>query len=116
LDGRVQAAEENWRKEATRALHEHPDYGDFSERVEAARQRVQEAADELHEAQERAAEMLQANLPEPPELPQATPRLKPKPALFDSATDFVTTTQRLIADKKLAGQTNPHEDEAEDHD
>jgi hypothetical protein len=60
--------------------------------------------------------MLRANLPEPPELPKATPKGKPKPALFDSATDFVTATQRLIADKKLAGQTNPNEDEAEDND
>jgi hypothetical protein len=116
LDRRVRGAEENWRKAAARALRQHADYGDLSEGIETAWQCAREAVDQLHEAQEHAAEMLRANLPEPPELPKATPKGKPKPALFDSATDFVTATQRLIADKKLAGQTNPDEDEAEDND
>ena len=40
---------------------------------------MQEAADELHEAQRHAAEMLRANLPEPPELPKATLKGKSKP-------------------------------------
>ena len=83
--------------------------------LEASRQRAQEAVDELPEARH-AAEMLRANLPAPPEISEATLKGKSKPAMFDTATDFVTATQRLIADKKLAGQTNPDDDEAEDND
>jgi hypothetical protein len=114
LDERVAAAEESWQEEAASALREHPDYGNLSAEVETAWQRAQAAVDELREAQDRAAEMLQENLPDPPELPEAAPTGEPKLALFDSERDFVTSTRRLIADKRLDEDQDDGDDDAEE--
>ena len=114
LDDRVRQAEEAWRKKADDALRAHPDYGDCRERIEAAFEYVQKAAAELQYEQDRATEILRVTLPSPPERPRAAPTATAKPALFDTDADFVTASRRLIADKKLAGEANPEDDEAED--
>ena len=74
----------------------------ISTQIKVALGKVKEAAAELREQQELAAEMLRSSLPSPPELPTAAPTGEAKPALFDSADDFVSATRRLMADKKLA--------------
>ena len=106
LDDRMEEAAAAWREQAVDALQRHPEYNDISERIEAAYERMQEAVDGFHEEQHRAAEILCENLPEPPELPTAAPTSKAKPALFDTETDFVTATRRLIVDKKLNGDND----------
>ena len=68
-----------------------------------ARQSVRAAASKLHGEQQQAAEILHDSIPSPPELPEAEPDREPKPALFDSETDFVTATRQLIRHKKLIG-------------
>src|SRR5262249_59212583 len=100
-------------KKARAALRKHPDYGDFSQRIETAWERASAAADQVHAEQERAAEILRENLPPPPECPRATRNGTAKPALFDSGSDFVTATRRLIADKKLIGP-GANEDDDDD--
>jgi hypothetical protein len=47
--------------------------------------------------------MLRDNLPAPPKAPKPESKGKARAALFDSNTQFVAATRRLIADKKLAG-------------
>ena len=101
LDNRARQAEEAWCKQAGEALRRHSDYRDFSRRIEAAYERAQDAVAELHSEQERASEILKETLPRPPKLPSAAPSGAAKPALFDSHTDFVTASLRLIADKQL---------------
>ena len=104
LDRRVASSEVDWRKQAAEALRGHPDYQNWIRRIEEAYGRAREAIDVLRGAQAQAAEILQGTaLPSTPELPEATPPGTAKPALFDSETDFVTATRRLIADKKLIG-------------
>ena len=116
LDERVREAEEAWRKEAGDALREHPNYGDVRERIEAAYERVHKAAAELQDEQDRAGEILRETVPSPPECPKAAPTGPAKPALFDSDIDFVTATQRLIADKKLIGSDAKDDDDDDDDD
>jgi hypothetical protein len=101
LDNRARQVEEAWRKQAGEALRRHSDYRDFSRRIEGAYERAQDAVAELHNEQERASEILQETLPRPPKLPGAARSGAAKPALFDSDTDFVTASLRLIADKQL---------------
>jgi hypothetical protein len=71
---------------------------------------VHEAAGELYEAQKEAVDILQDNLPMPPKAPKPAPKGKPKPALFDSDTEFVAATRRLIDDKKLSGSGDGDDD------
>jgi hypothetical protein len=65
---------------------------------------VRDAVGELHSEQRRATEILQDSLFDPPELPEAAPSGEAKLALFDSDTDFITATRRLINLKKLIDQ------------
>jgi hypothetical protein len=112
LDRRVTSAEVDWRKEADEALRDHPGYQDCVRRIEEAYGRVTEAVDTLDGAQAQAAEILRGTaLPSTPELPEAAPPGTAKPALFDSETDFVTATRRLIADKKLIGPNTNDDDD-----
>jgi hypothetical protein len=111
LDDRVAAAERDWQEQADVLRHGHPEYETCRKRIEETFSRLQLAAAALKAEQDLAAEILKNALPEPPELPEAAPSESPPAALFDSATDFVTASLRLIADKKLSGA-----DEAEDED
>jgi len=103
LDSRVLAAEMKWQEKADTALQAHPDYKGASQRIKAAWESVTAAASKLHGEQQQAAEILHDSIPSPPELPEAEPDREPKPALFDSETDFVTATRQLIRHKKLIG-------------
>ena len=60
------------------------------------------AAAELTDEQKRASEILKKTLPALPECPTAEPSGTAKTPLFDSKTDFVTASLRLIADKRLS--------------
>jgi len=103
LDARVGEAEEKWRKEAHEALRSHPDYEGICERITSAWKMVRDAVGELHSEQQRATAILQDSLLAPPELPEAAPSGEAMPALFDSDTDFIAATRRLIDRKKLIG-------------
>ena len=106
LASRVHAAEMAWQEQADAVLQAHPGYRAASRRITAAWQRARTAAAKLHDEQRRLAGVLQDSVPEPPELPQAEPEGVAQPALFDSETEFVTATQKLIRHKKLIGEDN----------
>jgi hypothetical protein len=110
LDNRVEDARQEWQDDADTRLREHAEYEACHDRIEEILERLKTEVDALEEEQERAAEILKDALPEPPECPEAQPSVAAPQALFDSATDFVTATLRLIDDKKLE-ETEEDEDD-----
>jgi hypothetical protein len=116
LCDRVEAAASTWQQNADRLLRAHPDYAACCQRIEDAFDQVQDATDELHDQQDAAAEILKDILPAPPDCPTPAPSGTARPALFDSATDFVTASLRLIADKKLAADDAAIKDDDEEDD
>ena len=74
-----------------------------------------DAAEELHDEQQQAAEILKDRVPPAPELPEAEPKGETKPPLFDSEVDFVTATRQLIRHKKLLGSDDGDLEENEEH-
>jgi hypothetical protein len=103
LDRRVGEVEREWRRKADEALKAHPGYQDASDRITDAWERVSDAAKELRDEQQQAAQILKDSVPPAPELPEAEPKGEAKPPLFDSEVDFVTATLQLIRRKKLIG-------------
>jgi hypothetical protein len=103
LHNRVLAAEVRWREEADKALHAHPGYKAASRRIKAAWESARAATSKLNSEQRQAAQTLRDSIPPPPEFPEPAPAGETKRALFNSETDFVTTTRQLIRHKKLIG-------------
>lgn len=101
LRTRAYEAEAQWRTQAEEAMQRHPGYQQANKRIATAWKRARAAASALHRQQSRLAVVLQDSLPPPPPIPEAKPKGQPKPALFDSAEDFVTATRRLIRHKRL---------------
>jgi len=103
LEARVRDVEFKWRKQADEALRAHPGYKGASRRIKTAWGRAKAAADKLHSEQHQLAGILQSSIPAPPALPKAKPEGAAKPPLFDSETEFVAATRKLIRHKKLIG-------------
>jgi hypothetical protein len=103
LEARVRDAEFKWRKQADEALRAHPGYKGASRRIKTVWGRAKAVADKLHSEQHQLAGILQGSIPAPPALPKAEPEGEAKPPLFDSETEFVAASQKLIRHKKLIG-------------
>jgi hypothetical protein len=101
LERRVSGIQSDWYIKADKALQARPGYKAACKRIVAAWRNAKTATSKLQAEQHKAAGMLADSIPEPPKLPEAAPDGEVRPALYDSATDFVTATRQLIRRKKL---------------
>jgi hypothetical protein len=105
LAERTQEAEEEWRDQCQERLARSPAMADIQAKVTLALAQFEEHRQQLAQLQQTAALLLTDIEPPPLSLPEAEPddELKPE-ALFDSQTDFVTTSRRLRGYKDLVNQ------------
>jgi hypothetical protein len=104
LDERVKRAEEQWRVAADRALRDHYSYEQAESAVSHALVNLQHAAHAFQNAQEAARHMLEAV--QAPSIDEPEPELTAAASepLFDTSSDFVTASTRLIKHKAFNGK------------
>jgi len=107
LDDRTADAEQSWQDDAADILAAHPAYNRVSTEIEKARTRALAAVAKLHEAQQRALDLLSDLDPPPIELPEAAIITDAPEPLFSTDDDFATASRKLIARKALDGEAAP---------
>jgi hypothetical protein len=117
LSDRTETALKDWRIEAESAIEGHDGYDDTLAEIEAAREKLEAAAEEMTQVQNAALARF-ADL-DPPELNVEEPDLDDEPeptvVIFTTEEDYATSSRRMIATKRYLDY-DPDDDDDFDQD
>jgi hypothetical protein len=115
LSDRIESALEDWRTEAADAIATHDGVDDAAAEIEAARDKLVAAAEELTQAQNAALARF-ADIA-PPELDVEEPDLNDEPncdVIFTTEEDYTTSSRRMIATKRYLDYDPDDDDDFDD--